>query len=474
MANDPVLVLQMQRMGDLILSFPLMLWLSRCYPGRPIHIVAEDSFFRPLMPISPHVAYISWKDAATGALAGRHYRLVANLSIREEAARLAGSLDADIKVGPVREADGTLRVRGNWQLYRASLVGQGRHNRFHWADLNALDMVPLDALRLTNFDTPRTPEAGNDRIGLFVGASEPGKRPDAGFYAGLARGLLDRGLKPVLLGGPDDMPLAEAVRAESRLPLVNFVGRMTLSELIEYGKTLALMITPDTGPMHLAAWTGLPTLNISVGHVNPWDTGPYQPGHLVLRSTASCARGCWSCRWERCPCRAGLAPQPVAALAALVLRGPRARLGRVHLPGLELFESARTDLGLFTLRRLGPARQQNAADLAGEFWRCFFLWRIATQPPQPVEPVLAAWTALAGAYPRLARSAKSALPVLGRIVARQSRGGAAAPGALAEVRPFWRPLASYLEMTGQNADMAPGWTRSSLELLERLAVIVAG
>jgi len=44
---------------------------------------------------------------------------------------------------------------------------------------------------------------------------------------------------------------------------------------------------------------------------------------------------------------------------------------------------------------------------------------------------------------------------------------------LAEVRPFWRPLASYLEMTGQNADMAPGWTRSSLELLERLAAIVA-
>jgi len=473
-ANDPVLVLQMQRMGDLILSFPLMLWLSRCYPGRPLHVVAEDTFFRPLMPISPHVAYISWKDAATGALAGRHYRLVANLSIREEAARLAGSLSADIKVGPVREADGTLRVRGGWQLYRASLVGQGRHNRFHWADLNALDMVPLDALRLTNFDTPRVPEAGNDRVGLFVGASEPGKRPDAGFYAGLARGLLDRGLKPVLLGGPDDKPLADAVRAESRLPLVNFVGRMTLSELIEYGKTLALMVTPDTGPMHLAAWTGLPTLNISVGHVNPWDTGPYQPGHLVLRSTASCARGCWSCRWEdRCPCRSGLEAKPVAALTSLILRGPRARLDRVNLPGLAVFESARTEEGLFTLRRLGPARHPSAADLAGEFWRSFFLWNICKQPPQPLEPVAATWAALAGAFPRLAQSVRKSLPVLGRVVARLSREGAAVPEALGEVRPFWRPLASYLEMTGRNADVAHAWTKSSLELLERLAAIVA-
>ncbi|OIO04821.1 MAG: hypothetical protein AUJ49_02220 [Desulfovibrionaceae bacterium CG1_02_65_16] len=470
---DPILVLQMQRMGDLILSFPLMLWLSRCYPGRPIHVVAEDAFFRPLMPISPHVAYISWRDAAAGALSGRKYRLLANLSIREEAARLAGELAAEVKVGPVRGADGVLRVHGGWQLYRAGLVGQGRHNRFHWADLNALDMVPLDALRLTTFDAPRQPEPGNGRVGLFVGASEPGKRPDAAFYAALARGLLDRGLKPVLLGGPDDKPLAQAARAASGLPLVDLCGRMSLTELVEYGRSLALFITPDTGPMHLAAWTGLPTLNLSVGHVNPWDTGPFQPGHLVLRSSASCARGCWTCRVAGCPCRSAMAPGPVAALAALLLKGPRERLARVRLPGLDLFESARTAEGLFTLRRVGCAdteRRRNAAELAGEFWRRFFLWRISTQPPQPWEAVAEAWERLAGAFPELALAAGRSLPRLGHAVTGIAGGGAASPEA---APPFWRPLASYLEMAGRNRDAEPAWMRESLEMLERLARLAA-
>jgi len=473
MAKDPVLVLQMQRMGDMILSFPLFLWLSRSYPGREVHVVGEESFFRPLMPVSPHVTYITWPAAAAGALSGRRYRLIVNLSIREEAARLAGSLDADIRVGPVREPGGALRVHGPWQLYRASLVGHGRHNRFHWADLNGLDVVSLKVTRLTHFDPPRQPDAANKAVGLFVGASEPGKRPDALFYAGLVRTLLERGLKPTLLGGPADRPVADEIRSLSGLPLVDLVGRLSLTELAEYGKTLALMITPDTGPMHLAAWTGLPTLNLSVGHVNPWDTGPYQPGHLVLRSTASCARGCWACRQKSFLCRTGMEPKPVAALAAMAVSGPRARLERVKLPGLELFQTVRTDEGLFGLRRLGPAVAPKASDLAGEFWRRFFLWRFAAEPEVPVRE---AWQALACAWPKLAGSLKASLPALSRGVARLVREGAgnrdAARAVSRELPPFWGLLASYLEMSALNADVSSAWARESLELVERLNALL--
>lgn len=470
MSDKPILVLQMQRMGDLILSFPLMVWLSRCYPGRPVHVVAEPSFSGPLMPVSPHVAYISWQAAASGALQKGQYGLVINLSIREEAAHLAGSLGAEEVVGPVRGADGTLRVRGAWQLYRASLVGLGRHNRFHWADLNALDLIPLDTFRQTTFPAPREFASNNRTVGLFVGASEPGKRPDAAFYAGLGRALLDRGLKPVLLGGQDDRPVAEAIRAASPLPLLDLVGRLTLTELAEYGKALALMITPDTGPMHLAAWTGLPTLNLSVGHVNPWDTGPYQSGHLVLRSTASCARGCWSCTRPTQPCRVHLDPTPVAALASLVLRGPRQRLERVRLPGLALFETTRTQEGLFGLRRLELGSQGLVAgDLAGEFWRRFFLWRLASQPEQPVRE---AWLALAAGQPRLAESLGASLSALSRGVTRLTREGACGQAISREVPPFWRPLASHLDMAGHNEDASPQWAKKSLELLEHLSSVL--
>jgi ADP-heptose:LPS heptosyltransferase len=470
MAGEPILVLQMQRMGDLLLSFPLMLWLGRCHPGHPVHVVAEESFFRPLMPTSPHAAYISWRDAAAGALAGKRYRLIINLSIREEAARLAGTLEAERKVGPVRGADGALRVLGGWQLYRASLVGQGRHNRFHWADLNALDLVPLEAFRLTTYPPPAIPAPDNDRVGLFLGASEPGKRPDAAFFAGLARALLERGLKPVLLGGPDDKPLAEAVRRESGLRLADMVGRLGLTAFAEFCRSLALFITPDTGPMHLAAWTGTPALNLSIGHVNPWDTGPYQPGHLVLRSTASCARGCWSCRLPACPCRAALQPRPVAALAALAVRAERARLARVRLPGLDLFETARTADGLYDLRRLGPAREPSAADLAGEFWRRAMLWMLKERPGEDARD---AFARLAASHPRLAGRLRATLPRTAQAVALFQRDPAGATALLRAAPPFWRPLASLLEMSGQNADASDQWEQESLARLSGLAALLS-
>lgn len=470
-SSGPVLVLQMQRMGDLVLTFPLLLWIGRCYPGRQIHVVAEESFFTPLLPVSPPAAYISWPEAASGALHGRDYRLVVNLSIREDAARLAGQLSADIKVGPVREPDGALRVRGAWQLYRTSLVRNSRHNRFHWADLNALDMIPFSATQNTHFAPPREPQGQEAKsVGVFVGASEPGKRPDAAFYAGLVRELLDRGLRPVLLGGPDDVPVAREIRSLFDHPALDLVGKLSLAELVSAGRTLGLLITPDTGPMHVAAWTGLRTLNLSVGNVNPWDTGPYQPGHLVLRSNASCAHGCWACTRSGGLCRQALTPRRVAALAATILRGPAERLERLQMPGLTLYGTERTAEGLFGLRRLGLAeanRAQGADELAGVFWRAFFLWRLSRAGE---EPVRAAWAALSGAQPRLAESLRRSLPALGGHAARLAGQGLGPPKSLlAGTPPFWRPLAGYLEVALENEDATEESTSRCLEHLEALA-----
>ena len=480
--SGPILVLQMQRMGDLVLTYPLLLWLGRCYPGRQIHVVAEASFFNPLLPVSPPAAYISWLDAAAGALDSQHYRLVVNLSIREEAARLAGRLSADVTVGPVLGADGALRVRGAWQLYRASLVQNNRYNRFHWADLNALDIVPFSATRNTHFDLPREPQGQEGKsVGVFVGASEPGKRPDAAFYAGLIRELLDRDLRPVLLGGPADMPVAAEIRALFDHPALDLVGKLSLAELVAAGRTLGLFITPDTGPMHVAAWTGLKTLNLSVGNVNPWETGPYQPGHLVLRSSASCARGCWACDRKSALCRPALTPRRVAALAATILRGPAERLERLQMPGMALYGTERTAEGLFGMRRLGlpdaarpPAPVAVSEELAGMFWRAFFLWRLSGAEEKPVR---AAWEALGGAHPRLAANVRRSLPGLGRRAARLAAdlaaGGLVPPRSLVSGSPpFWRPLAGYLEAALENEDATQESARRCLEHLEALAAIL--
>jgi len=484
---NPILVLQMQRMGDLVLTFPLLMWIRRQIPGPLLRVVAEERFFTPLLPMSPPAGYITWDEAANGALDTSEYSLIINLSIREEAARLAGRLKAERVVGPVRHADGALRIHGDWQLYRASVVHNNRHNRFHWADLNALDLVPRATLAATRYEpqaiiqqTPAQREAAARAVGVFVGASEPGKRPGPEFYAKLVDELFARDLQPVLLGGPDDLPVAEAARALCTHKPLNLTGKLSIKELAALGQTLSLLITPDTGPMHLAAWTGLRTLNLSVGNVSPWETGPYQPGHVVLRSQASCAHGCWQCTRAQALCRKALTPRRVAALAALMVANGRndrpldelwKRLDRLDMPGLGLFRTTRSAQGLYELQRLGPAAgetEQQAANQAGAFWRLFFLWRLSS-PGQAANgeaeknAAREIWLALVDQHPALAIALHAALPSLGRGL----RGSTIIPPA--GIVPFFRPLAGYLDMLAQNQDSSPACLRTCLEHIEALA-----
>ncbi|KAF0232164.1 MAG: putative glycosyl transferase family [Desulfovibrionaceae bacterium] len=301
MSNNPALILQMQRMGDIILSFPLFLWAARTTPDRPIWVVAEPHFYEELLHVSPKVTYLPW--TAIRELSAREYSIIVNLSHRPEAADLTGKLSASMKFGPVKDPQG-LHISGRWQLYRAALTGNNRHNRFHWAELNALDCVDNGCFSATHFDTPRILPSTNQAVGLFLGASQVEKRPDPPFWAALAKELERRGMTVVLMGGPAEVPLGEEVRRLHGGRLLDTCGSLSLREFMAVGQTLSLMVTPDTGPMHLAAWSGLQTLNLSMGPVNPWETGPFQPGHHVLRASMSCL-DCWHCstrpRWPIWP-----------------------------------------------------------------------------------------------------------------------------------------------------------------------------
>ncbi len=474
MAADtrPVAVLQTQRMGDLILTYPLLLWLGRCYPGRSITVVAEPDFAVPLAPISPPVKYVPLSRAQE--LTRLDHILVMNLSIRPEAARLAGALRSQARVGAMTDASGATRMYGNWQLYRASVVQNNRHNRFHWAELNALDAVPLDAFTTTTWPMPRAGKPGRATVGIFVGASQPEKRPSAAFAAALARELAKRGLVPVLLGGPGEVELGAAVARQARIPLSNLCGRLGLGELAVLGQEMALLITPDTGPMHLAAWTGWRVLNLSVGPVNPYETGPYQPGHFVLRPRMSC-RGCWECSRPEVFCRQGLDPARVAYVAARLARGEDDRLGGALVPGFELLRSARDAHGLYRLEPVSPGPHPGRADARealGEFWKAAFGWLLGLWD---VAPARAAFARLAAGQPALTVSLGRGLSGLGAALGRGFAAKAALDAAFVRrFPPHVRPLAGFFERVLQNGDYGRPARLRCLSLLERLAGLVGG
>lgn len=363
--KKPILVIQMQRMGDLILSFPLFLWLERAFPGHPVWVMAEPVFARPLMRLSPQVRYL---DSAQGAqVRQQSFHLVINLSHRPESMELAGSLHCDCLVGGyIRK--GVTRIEGDWQEYRLSLTNNNRHNRFHWADLNAMDVIPQGILSRTGWPAPRIMPPEIRHVGLFLGASEPDKHPSPQFWAGLVADLERRGFVPVLLGGPGERGLCGEVRRLVARPVASACGTLELDRFAMYGQNLAAMITPDTGPMHLAAWSGLKVLNLSMGPVHAFETGPYQPGHVVLRSTRDCV-GCWRCRFEAPRCHEAFKPVRVVRVLEAML-GRKGTLCGLRLPGLEIFATGRSN-GIYDLIPLSV--RSKAGRQLSAYWQAFWL-----------------------------------------------------------------------------------------------------
>jgi ADP-heptose:LPS heptosyltransferase len=462
--GKPILVLQMQRMGDLILSFPLFLWLTRLHPGTPIWVVGNAAFYRELLPLSPEgVSYLPWEES--GPLTGKRFSRIINLSHLAQAAELAGSVRAEEKIGPVR-TKGTTYVRGSWQLYRTSLTGNNRHNRYHWAELNGLDAVPARVVGSTGWPHPRTLSASNRNVGLFLGASEPEKRPDSAFWAGLVRGLLDRGMLPILLGGAAEQGLGTEVASLSGRNPLNLCGKMDLAGLARIGQSLQLLITPDTGPMHLASWTGVKVLDLSMGPVNPWETGPYHPGQFVLAPATSCM-GCWTCSRGGHPCSALFLPARVASLAGAIVRGHRLEHGPLRLHGLVLYRTTKDALGFHGLKRV-DSEHPTAREQVGRFWQAHWAAELGLLLDEGRRA--AVWAVLRDEHPRLAERFPLELARLGLVLSRHRFRSLASPSETLwrERPPFLRPLAGFLEHYLQNNDHSEQSFRNALSMIERL------
>ncbi len=483
-AKPPILILQMQRMGDLILSFPLAVWLLHRFPGHPVWLVGEEGFFKGLLPIAPTITFFPVQ--AMHRLHGGNFHLVLNLSHRPEAARLRRHINCDAWLGPYADANDEMHIAGDWQLYRASLTHNNRHNLFHWSDLNALDIIPYQQWSGTGWQQPQPALSRGDRIGLFLGASEADKRPEADFWAKLTRHLLKLGLRPVLLGGKHERSLGTEVARLTKTPALNLCGRFDLPGLVSFMNNLSLLVTPDTGPMHLGAWLGLPVLNLSLGPVNAWETGPYQPGHVVVRSTISCA-GCWQCTRPSVWCRESFSASRVASLIRTILdhkahdpelsvkgKPPSlGKLGRLALPGQEIFITGRYK-GLYNLAAPNPPGAANGEPgqsrsrlLLDRFWQAYFAHNLGLWDQTALK------TAAADIQNHIPQLAAPFARALDRLRQDLLNGLKARPAPLdsdfwKNSMPLLRPLTGYLHLQLQNSNYSASSFAAALELSESL------
>jgi heptosyltransferase-1 len=129
----------------------------------------------------------------------------------------------------------------------------------------------------------------------------------------------------VILWGPGEEALARAVAAASAGAAI-VAPATALGDLLALSRAAALMVSGDTGPLHLAAAAGTPLVSL-FGPTDPERNGPWSPEDVILSRFAACA-----CPYERrChqPLDWCLDDLPVSEVTAAVQR----RLGAVRVTG---------------------------------------------------------------------------------------------------------------------------------------------
>ncbi|HEY3659600.1 MAG TPA: lipopolysaccharide heptosyltransferase II, partial [Candidatus Udaeobacter sp.] len=136
------------------------------------------------------------------------------------------------------------------------------------------------------------------KIGLCPGAEYgPAKRwlPER-FAEAAAKITAQSPAQWILLGTINDAAIGEQIAAAIGDRCVNRIGQTTLDQLIEELRECSLLLTNDTGTMHLAALLGVPVVAI-FGSTEPRLTEPLGNGHTILRHHVECS----PCFLRECP-----------------------------------------------------------------------------------------------------------------------------------------------------------------------------
>jgi 3-deoxy-D-manno-octulosonic-acid transferase/heptosyltransferase-1 len=107
-------------------------------------------------------------------------------------------------------------------------------------------------------------------------------------------------MKIVFTGGIKDYSIIQAITSSMKGRAINFAGKTTLTELAALYEKAALVVSTDTGPMHLAAAVGTPVVAL-FGPTAPWRTGPYGTGHQLIKAELECSP-CFKRRCETTDC----------------------------------------------------------------------------------------------------------------------------------------------------------------------------
>lgn len=300
-----ILIVRMSALGDIVHALPVLAAIGDALPSSEVDWLVDGAYARLLDHVDGLTHRVVVRPGYVKAwrfLRSRQYHVALDLQglfKSAAAARLAGARRV---IGFERIA---LREGGAVVFYSEAVRVP---ERAHVVDKN---LSVLTALGITpgrvRFPLRVPQSAVVDRLlatmpGGFAlvnpGAGWPNKRWDPARFGELASRIRDRyGLQSAVLWGPRERPLADRVVQNSRGAAV-VVPETTVDDLLSVTKAASLMVSGDTGPLHLAAAVRTPIVGV-FGPTWPERNGPWDPADESVSRAHSCA-----CHHKR-ECRTG-------------------------------------------------------------------------------------------------------------------------------------------------------------------------
>ncbi len=354
-AGDPrirrILVVRVDLLGDVVLSTPAVRALRRAYPRATIDmlvqapfdaILAGDPDIHRTLVWNPHVwrnprnwlRPTPWRTALAMLWRMRLPRYDLALSISGDIGSIVTRLSgARRRVGYAGEAYGSFmtdpvpgaryRTHQHEVRYVLGLAAAAGGIVAPGDEVPRLSVAPQQRARMqaTLAEARTRLGATGPIIALHAGARNgQAKRWPARHWATLARLLCDElGAVVTLTGAPNEAPLASDVARMAERPLLNLCGQTSLPELKALLAECDLVISGDSGPMHIACALGKPVIVLH-GPTDPAISGPTTSDAVVLRLGLWCspcydASATAECRFGNPSCMKELAPSMVFAAA---------------------------------------------------------------------------------------------------------------------------------------------------------------
>jgi heptosyltransferase-2 len=321
--------------GDAVMATPALRAIRAAFPAARIAIVANP-MVAELFTFHPDCDQVIRFDKRSGhggaggfwrfcrALRRERFALVILLQNAFEAAAMA------VLAGIPRRAG--YRSDGRGLLLTSGVPAVDKKHGLHHVDyyLHMLRQLGIDGgdRRLRLAVTAEEQAGARERLGAgdWV-AVNPGasygaaKRWIPERFAAVADGLAaEFGVRLVLTGGPGEAEIGRDIERAMKVAPVNLIGRTSVRELMAVLAQCRLVVTNDSGPMHIAAAFGVPLVAV-FGPTDHTTTSPLADNCRIVRSAANCA----PCMLRECPvdhhCMTDVTAGMVLDAARELLRG---------------------------------------------------------------------------------------------------------------------------------------------------------